>query len=54
MRKKWGTDKDREDPSERRSKMLKTIIIVGIVVVAFYYIFCTPMFTNIVSGLMGK
>jgi hypothetical protein len=34
--------------------MLRTIIIVGIVVVAFYYIFCTPMFTNIVSGLMGK
>ena len=54
MRKKWGTEKDKEDPSERRSKMLRTIIIVGIVVVAFYYIFCTPMFTNIVSGLMGK
>jgi hypothetical protein len=54
MRKKWGVNKDKEDPSERRSKMIRTLIIVGIVVVAFYYIFCTPMFTNIISGLMGK
>lgn len=54
MRKKWGADKDKEDPSERRTKMLRTFVIVAIVVVAFYYIFCTPMFTNIISGLMGK
>jgi len=54
MRKKWGVNKDKEDPSERRSKMLRTMVIVGVVLVAFYYIFCTPMFTNIVSGLMGK
>lgn len=54
MRKKWGVNKDKEDPTERRSKMIRTLIIVGIVVVAFYYIFCTPMFTNIISGLMGK
>ena len=54
MRKKWGVEKDKEDPAERRSRMLRTILIVGIVVVGFYFIFCTPMFTNIVSGLMGK
>jgi hypothetical protein len=54
MRKKWGVNKDKEDPTERRSKMIRTLIIVGVVVVAFYYIFCTPMFTNIISGLMGK
>ena len=54
MRKKWGVNKDKEDPAERRSKMIRTLIIVGVVVVAFYYIFCTPMFTNIISGLMGK
>ncbi len=54
MRKKWGTDKNAEDPSERRYNMIRTFVIVGVVVVAFYFIFCTPMFTNIVSGLMGK
>ena len=54
MRKKWGVNKDKDDPAERRSKMIRTLIIVGVVVVAFYYIFCTPMFTNIISGLMGK
>ena len=54
MRKKWGVDKDKEDPAERRVKTLRTFIIVAVVAVAFYYIFCTPMFTNIISGLMGK
>lgn len=54
MRKKWGVEKDKEDPAERRSRMLRTFLIVGIVVVGFYFIFCTPLFTNIVSGLMGK
>lgn len=54
MRKKWGTEKNAEDPSERRYNMIRTFVIVGVVVVAFYFIFCTPMFTNIVSGLMGK
>ena len=54
MRKKWGVNKDKEDASERRYKMIRTLIIVGVVAVAFYYIFCTPMFTNLVSGLMGK
>ena len=54
MRKKWGVDKDKEDPSERRAKTVRIVIIVAVVVVAFYYIFCTPMFTNLVAGLMGK
>lgn len=54
MRKKWGTAKKDDDPAERRAKTFRTLVIVGIVVVAFYFIFCTPMFTNIVSGLMGK
>ena len=54
MRNKWGVDKDKEDPAERRSKMVRTFIIVAVVAVAFYYIFCTPMLTNIISGLMGK
>lgn len=54
MRKKWGTEKDKEDPTERRYKTIRTLVIAGIVVVAFYFIFCTPMFTNIIAGLMGK
>lgn len=54
MRKKWGVDKDKEDPAERRSKMVRTLIIVAVVGFAFYYIFCTPVLTNIISGLMGK
>lgn len=54
MRKKWGVDKNNEDPSERRAKTVRTLIIVAVVAVAFYYIFCTPMLTNIISGLTGK
>ena len=54
MRKKWGTEKDKEDPSERRYKMIRTFIIVAVVCFAFYYLFCTPVLTNIISGLMGK
>lgn len=54
MRKKWGTAKKEEDPSERRYKTIRAIVIGAVVLVAFYYIFCTPMFTNLVSGLMGK
>lgn len=54
MRKKWGVDKDKEDPNERRARMLRTFVIVAVVAVAFYYIFCTPVLTNIISGLMGK
>ena len=54
MRRKWHTEKGEVASSERRAKTIRAIIIGGIVLVAFYYIFCTPMFTNIVSGLMGK
>ena len=39
MRKKWGVDKDKEDPAERRAKMVRTLIIVAVVGFAFYYIF---------------
>ena len=54
MRKKWGTEKDKETPADRRYKVLRAIIIGAVVVVAFYFIFCTPMFTNLIAGLMGK
>lgn len=54
MRKKWGMENDKDTAAERRSKVLRAVIIGAVVVVAFYYIFCTPMFTNLVAGLMGK
>ena len=54
MRKKWGVEKNTETPSERRSRTVRTLAIVAIVAIAFYYIFCTPVLTNIISGLMGK
>lgn len=54
MRSRWGVDKNKEDPAERRSKMIRVFVIGGIAVVAFYYIFCTPVFTRLVEGLMGK
>ena len=54
MRKKWGVDKNKEDPAERRAKTIRCVIIGLIVAVAFYYIFFTPVLTNIISGLMGK
>ncbi len=54
MRRKWHTDKGQEDASERRYKTIRAFIIGAVVLVAFYYIFCTPMFTRIVSGLMGQ
>ena len=54
MRKKWGVEKDKDTAAERRSKVLRAIFIGAVVVVAFYFIFCTPMFTNLVAGLMGK
>lgn len=54
MRKKWGVEKQADDPAERRAKMVRTFIIVAVVAIGFYYLFCTPVLTNIISGLMGK
>lgn len=54
MRKKWNTAKEEEDPKERTSRMIRKAVIVLFVVFAFYYIFCTPVLTNIISGLMGR
>lgn len=54
MRKKWGANKSSDDPAERKYKTMRAIIIGAVVLFAFYYIFCTPMFTNLVAALMGK
>lgn len=54
MRKKWGRVSQEEIKAERRRKTLRAFILVAIVVILFYFVFCTPMMTNIVGGLMGK
>ncbi|MCR4848259.1 MAG: hypothetical protein K5920_05370 [Bacteroidales bacterium] len=54
MRRKWGTQKDEDNSADRRYKTIRAVIIGAVVLVAFYYIFCTPMFTRIVEGLMGQ
>ena len=54
MRKKWGVEKDAADPAERRYKTIRAVIIGAVVLAAFYLIFCTPLFTTLVAGLMGK
>ena len=54
MRRKWGVNKDQDDASDRRYKTIRAIIIGAVVLAAFYYIFCTPVFTRLVEGLMGQ
>ena len=53
MRSKWGS-KDEETPSDKRSRLLRLLVLGGIIVFLFYFIFCTPIITNVVSGLMAK
>lgn len=53
MRSKWGMN-DEETPGEKRNRMLRLVFLGAVIVFAFYFIFCTPILTNIVSGLMGK
>lgn len=54
MRSKWGLGQDEESPSERRNRMIKRFLVGAFVLFIFYFVFCTPVLTNIVSGLMGK
>ena len=54
MRSRWHTDKYQDDPAERRSRMIRIFVIGGFAVLAFYYIFCTPVFTRLVEGLLNK
>lgn len=54
MRSKWGLGQDEESPAERRNRMIKRFLVGAFVLFIFYFVFCTPVLTNIVSGLMGK
>ena len=54
MRKSWGVAKEEESKEEQRAKLIRRIVLGVFVLFVFYFIFCTPLMTNIVRGLMGK
>jgi hypothetical protein len=54
MRRSWGVKKEEESKAEQRAKLIRRILLGVFVAFLFYFIFCTPLMTNIVSGLMGK
>ncbi len=54
MRRKWHAKEAEETAEERRAKTIRRIALGVFVAVLFYFVFCTPLMTNIVSGLMGK
>jgi len=54
MRRSWGVKKEEESKAEQRAKLIRRILLGVFVAFLFYFIFCTPLMTNIVSGMMGK
>lgn len=54
MRRRWSAPKDEESKEDRRSKMIRRIVLGAFVLFLFYVVFCTPLMTNIVGGLLGK
>ena len=54
MRRSWHAPKYEESKEERRTKTIRRIVLGVFVLFIFYFIFCTPMMTQVVRGLMGK
>ena len=54
MRQKWGAKKNEESKEEQRNKLIRRIVLGVFILFIFYFIFCTPVLNNIVSGLMGN
>lgn len=54
MHRRWSVKEVEESAEERRAKTIRRIALGLFVAVLFYFVFCTPLMTNIVSGLMGK
>ena len=54
MRRSWSAPKNEESKEERRTKAIRRIVLGVFVLFIFYFIFCTPMMTRIIGGLMGK
>ena len=54
MRQRWSANNAEESKEEQRAKLIRRIVLGVFVLFLFYFIFCTPLMQNIVSGLMGK
>ena len=54
MRKSWSAAKNEETKEEQRAKTIRRIVLGVFVAFIFYFIFCTPLMTNIVRGLTGN
>ena len=54
MRRRWSVKEVEESAEERRAKTIRRVALGLFVAVIFYFVFCTPLMTHIVSGLMGK
>ena len=53
MRRSWSAPKNEESKEERRTKMIRRVVLGVFVVVIFYLVFGTDLWYKIVKGLMG-
>ena len=54
MRKSWSVQKDVYILFLFCAKLIRRTVLGVFVAFLFYFIFCTPLMTNVVCGLMGK
>lgn len=54
MRRSWSAPTNEESKEEQQAKLIRRIVLGVFVAFLFYFIFCTPLMTNVVRGLMGK
>ena len=54
MRKSWSAAKEEESKEEQRAKLIRRIALGLFICLAFYFIFGTDLWYNIVKGLMGS
>ena len=54
MRQRWSVNSQEESKEEQRAKLIRRIVLGVFVAFLFYFIFCTPLMTNIVRGLTGR
>lgn len=54
MRRSWGVAKEEMSKEEQRARLIRRIVLGVFVAFLFYFVFCTPLMTNIVRGLMGQ
>lgn len=54
MRRKWGRLEGEETKEEKRNRLIRRILWGAFLLFVFYFVFCTPLLTNVVGGLMGR